>query len=211
MRLIRTLLIVLLVTPAAPALAHNVIASVYASGDAIEGEIGFSNGDMAPDALVEVFDDDGTKLGETRTGDDGFFTYVPTKKVAHVFRSNLGAGHVAEVRMEVDELPPIDGEEETAPATAAAPAFIGSSPETAPSADSEAVSATSFDLAAFQEEQRRMITEAVQKQVIPLRRDLAAYKEKADFQGVLGGIGYIFGLFGVGFYIAARRKLQKAA
>ena len=29
-----------------PALAHKVIASVYPAGRAIEGDIGFSNGDM---------------------------------------------------------------------------------------------------------------------------------------------------------------------
>ena len=41
----------------------------------------------------------------------------------------------------------------------------------------------------------------------PLRQELTAYKNKSDFQSVLGGIGYIFGLFGLGFYIAARRKM----
>ncbi|MEW5422866.1 cobalt ABC transporter permease [Amorphus sp. 3PC139-8] len=209
MRLLQAFVLLLMLVPAAPASAHNVIASVFTSGDAIEGEIGFSNGEMAPDALVEVFDEDGNKLGETRTGADGFFTYVPTKKVPHIFRSNLGAGHVAEVRMEVDELPPIDGEEGEAPASTSATASTGSTP-TAPSSDAGQMVAAGIDLAAFQEEQRRMITEAVQKQVIPLRRDLAAYKEKADLQGVLGGIGYILGLFGVGYYIAARRKLQRS-
>lgn len=206
MRRLALLLAALLLISPGPALAHKVIASVFASGDVIEGEIGFSNGDMAPDALVEVFDDAGNKLGETRTDADGFFTYKPTKRVPLVFRSNLGAGHVAEVKMGLDELPEIEGAAQ-ANATAPPPA-VGSAP-----VDDKAVVAgavSGLDLAAFQDEQRRMIVKAVQQQVIPLRRDIEAYKEKANLQGVLGGIGYIFGLFGVGYYVAARRKLAKA-
>lgn len=62
------------------------------SGDAIEGEIGLSNGAMAPDTLVEVFNDAGAKIGEARTDADGFFTFTPTEPVALVFRANLGRG-----------------------------------------------------------------------------------------------------------------------
>lgn len=53
MRSLRLALILLFLMPVHSALAHKVIASVYASGDVIEGEIGFSNGDMAPNELVE--------------------------------------------------------------------------------------------------------------------------------------------------------------
>ena len=47
---------------AGPAAAHKVIASAYPSGPEIEGEIGFSNGDMAKNATVEVLGPDGTRL-----------------------------------------------------------------------------------------------------------------------------------------------------
>ena len=57
---------------------------------------------------------------------------------------------------------------------------------------------------------RAMIAEAVRDEVKPLRREIAAYKEKNDLQAVLGGIGYIVGLFGIGFYLAARGKLRQA-
>ncbi|NIY97843.1 cobalt ABC transporter permease, partial [Salipiger sp. HF18] len=49
--------------------------------------------------------------------------------------------------------------------------------------------------------------EAVRDEVRPLRREIAAYREHNDLQSILGGIGYIVGLFGLGFYLAARRKL----
>jgi nickel transport protein len=51
---------------------------------------------------------------------------------------------------------------------------------------------------------------AVRLETKPLRKEIAAYKEKNDLQTILGGIGYIIGLFGIGFYIAARRERQKS-
>ncbi|WP_108683272.1 cobalt ABC transporter permease [Methyloceanibacter sp. wino2] len=201
MRSLRLALILLILMPVHSALAHKVIASVYASGDVIEGEIGFSNGDMAPNELVEVFDEDGNKLGETKTDEEGFFTFRPTKPVAHLFKSNLGSGHVATVRMEAEELPDIAGAEPVAADTATA---TETKTDSASSAQEGAADET------VTQAQLKLITKAVQKQIIPLRRDIDAYKEKNDIQNVLGGIGYIFGLFGLGFYIAARRKMTGA-
>lgn len=179
--------------------AHKVIASVYASGSVIEGEIGFSNGDMAADIAVVISDDAGNRLGETRTDGDGFFVFKPTKSVPHVFRANLGAGHVAETRLEGNDLPKIE-------ATPVAAGVISSAKAaTAPATPAGAPA----DRAAFSEEQRLLIAEAVRTEVRPLRREIAAYREKNDLQTILGGIGYIVGLFGLWFFIAARK--QRAA
>jgi nickel transport protein len=46
----------------------------------------------------------------------------------------------------------------------------------------------------------------VRDEVRPLRREITAYKEKNDLQTVLGGIGYIVGLFGLAFFLMARRE-----
>jgi len=188
-----------------PVYAHKVIASVFASGDTIEGEIGFSNGDMATDTLVEVFDGEGNKLGEATTDSDGFFTFKPAERVVHVFKANLGAGHVAEVRMELEDLPDI----------------AGAAPDEAPAGETETAHATedgatsqtgageAGGVVAALEENRELLREMIHREVTPLRREIAAYKEKNDLQTVLGGIGYIAGLFGLFFYLSARRKLAK--
>lgn len=178
-----------------PALAHKVIAGVFPSGDAIEGELGFSNGDMAAGTEVVVTGPDGAELGRTITDEDGFFLFVPTAPVAHTFRSDLGAGHVAEVTMPAEEVAGILG--------AAAPAIPEAEPPAvpAPAADAGA------SMAALAETRRRAIAEAVRNEIRPLRREIAAYREHNDLQTILGGIGYIVGLFGLGFYLAARRRL----
>lgn len=173
-----------------PALAHKVIAGVFPSGDAIEGEIGFSNGDMAVGLEVIVTAPDGTELGRTVTDEDGFFVFVPTQPVAHRFFGDLGAGHVAEVTMEAADVAGILGQD---------PVDVAPAPQS--------VASGAVSVASLSEEERQVIAKAVRDEIRPLRRELIAYREKNDLQGILGGIGYIFGLFGLGFYIAARRKL----
>jgi len=191
------LLMMILTSPAAH--AHKVIAAAFASGEIIEGEIGFSNGDMAAGARVEVFDLQGTKLGEALTDSDGVFSFTPTKAVPHVFRADLGAGHTAETVLGLDELPVLAGTGD-APITATAPATI------VPARDEPHPPTGAQELL---DAQRLMIAEMIRAELRPLRREIAAYKEKNDFQTILGGLGYIAGLFGLWFYFAARRR-QKA-
>lgn len=174
-----------------PALAHNVIAAVFPSGSAIEGEIGFSNGDMAVDQPVEVYGPDGTLLGTTRTDAEGFFLFTPTQPVAHSFRADMGAGHVADVTLEAEDVARILG---TAPA---APA---------PTADTDAPAAPPG--VGLSDADRAEIATMLRDELRPLRREIAAYREKNDLQTILGGLGYVLGLFGLGFYLAARRQLK---
>ncbi len=183
-------LILALCTAPLPALAHKVTAGVFASGDAIEGEIGFSNGTMATDTEVVVTDPNGVELGRATTDADGFFIYTPTTAVAHTFFADLGAGHVAEVTMPADDVAKIMGVAvQNTPAASPAPALDG------------------VTVASLSDEERQAIAAIVRDEIRPLRREIAAYREHNDLQTILGGIGYIFGLFGLGFYLAARRKL----
>ncbi|WP_161594641.1 cobalt ABC transporter permease [Marimonas lutisalis] len=183
--MIRVLALLLMLLPGA-VWAHKVIVSVYAAGDMIEGEIGLSSGAMAGDVVVEVFDADGTKLGETVTDADGFFTYRPEQAVALHFRADLGSGHVAQAVMPVEDLP--EG-------LRAAPA--GAVPVAAQTSAAAPVAAV--------DEAR--IAEIVRDELRPLRREIAAMKDETDLRDILGGLGFIAGLFGAGFYIAARRRM----
>jgi nickel transport protein len=184
------LITALILTPL-PALAHKVIAGVFPAGDAIEGELGFSNGDMATDQEVIVFGPDGAEIGRTKTDADGFFLFTPTQPIAHTFRADMGAGHVANVTMPAEEVAAILG-------------VPAGTPQPAAAAPANAAPATAASLS---DEERQAIATAVRDELRPLRREIAAYREKNDLQSILGGIGYIIGLFGFGFYLAARRKM----
>ncbi|MBL3585231.1 cobalt ABC transporter permease [Rhodovulum sulfidophilum] len=210
-----------------PALAHKVIAAVYADGALIEGEVGFSNGDMAADATVAVSDPQGNPLGETATDADGMFTFRPSVAVAHVFHADLGAGHVAEVTMSAEDVAAIlDSPAARAAAEAAAGTGVGTgagqaeaasdggNPSTFPldaASGTAAVGASAVPLVAapgLSDADKAAVAKIVRDEMRPLRREIAAYREKNDLQSILGGIGYIVGIFGLGFYVAARRRMK---
>jgi len=184
-----------------PALAHKVIIDVYTDDTTVEGEIGFSNGDMAADTVVDVFDGEGKRLGVTKTNTDGVFFYKPTKAVTHEFRANMGAGHIATYVLEKEDLPSalLEGTDSKKASDSS------EQQETTVKTMASEPSAVDVDNADL----KSMISREVSHAIRPLQKELAAYKEKNDLQSILGGIGYILGLFGVASYMLSRRRDKK--
>lgn len=202
----------------APAFAHKVVISAFAEGDIIEGEVGFSNGDMALNTAIEILDQEGNVIGNTTTDDEGIFQYRPTRAIPLTFRANLGQGHVAIYNMPVEELPEISGDDaprtenavsDMSKAGAVSGSFANIDKQVAVDSDQlskQVREAVKQEMAKAKSE----IASAIRKDIKPLRKEISSYKEKNDFQTILGGIGYIVGLFGFGFYIAARRERRAA-
>lgn len=187
-------MVLLLALLAAPAFAHNIVGGVYAIGDLIEGEVGFSDGEMGQAGVpVMITDAQGNKLGETVVEEEGLFSFQAQQRIDHHFKIDLGAGHVLNTMLSADELP------DSLPGGDQQPANATSTP-----AGNGNVALSGADAAALQQ----MIERSVSKQIVPLRKELQAYKEKAGLQDILGGIGYIFGLCGVGMWLR-QRKQQK--
>lgn len=185
----------LLVLGVGPAWAHKVVIAVYVEGNAIEGEVGFSSGDMAkPGTPVRILGPDGDVLGETVTDADGLFRFLPTARADHTFEADLGMGHVARTVLAADDLPESVGEK----------AVLAEVPASRPKPDG--VSSPVQGSIPDENRLRDVVGRAVSAQVRPLRQDLAQFKEEVRFRDVLGGIGYILGLFGIAAYMAARRK-----
>ena len=82
----------------------------------------------------------------------------------------------------------------------ATPAAATAAPDAAPAPTTASPGGAALDETA--------LARIVRDEMRPLRQEIAAYKEKNDLQTILGGIGYIAGLFGLGFYLAARRRLM---
>jgi hypothetical protein len=172
--------------------AHNVLGGVYAIGEDVEGEIGFSNGDMAAAGnVVFVRDASGAQITVVETDDEGFFAFTATQRIDHYIFSDLGSGHVFNYVLPADELPDSLGSIVTVKAV-------------------EAVLSDS-DLDPHSAQLKVMIEKAVAKQIRPLRKELNEFKEKASLQDMLGGIGYIFGLCGVGIWLAQRNQKNNGA
>lgn len=175
--------------------AHNVLGGVYAIGAEVEGEVGFSNGDMAPlGSSVVVRNAKGELLLNTLTDDEGFFTFVAPARIDLHIRVDLGAGHVYETVLAADELPESLAGSETSPL----PANSGQIEQAAKATASDMQAPNAQELSA-------LVEKAVAKQVKPLRQELNAYKEQASFRDALGGLGYIFGLCGLAMYLRQRK------
>lgn len=177
----------------ANALAHKVLASAYGDGRLIEGEIGFSNGDMAKAGTLVQVSVGGQKVGEAVIDDEGFFSWQAEVAADHLFFADLSAGHIADFMLPADELSGLPGSSGMTADKAAITAAV------------QAGAASGIAAAGLSEE----IRQAVARQIKPLRKEISALKEKRQFQDILGGIGYIFGLFGVGAWVAARQKEKK--
>ena len=192
----RELVTALLLALAAPAaLAHNVVLSAWSTGDVIEGEVGLSSGDLAaPGTVVRVLGPAGEELGTTTVDADGLFRFEPSAAVPHRFVADLGQGHVAAATLGVDELP--------VALAAAADAAPGTARAATPAATAATATAEAIDAAALE----TLVAAAVQRELAPLKRQLAAREREADLQAVIGGIGYICGIFGVLFFVYARRR-----
>jgi hypothetical protein len=147
----------------------------------------------APGTVVKVTDEQGNELASLETDDEGGFTYTATQRIDHLFYANLSSGHILELTLPADELPD-------------SLAAVGSVEVTVDKVAVPSVSTTS--IATDRQGLEQMIERAVAKQVVPLRKEIAAYKEKSSLQDIMGGIGYIFGLCGLGIWWR-QRQLDK--
>lgn len=163
---------------ATPALAHKLKVFAGSEGAAIVGTAYFAGGGKAQQADGRLLGPDGAVLAQFQTdGDGGFRLPVPLRQDYRI-HVDSGDGHVAETVVSAAEFP------------TSLPAG-GASPAAAPSA-----------LATIAADP---VEAAVARQILPLRMQIDAMEERARFSDIMGGIGTIFGLFGVGAWIAARR------
>ena len=176
----------------ASASAHNVVSGIYADGMTIEGEIGFSNGDMAQaGSTVKVYDAHDNLLAELTLAEGGLFSYQAKQVAKHIFKVNLSAGHVAEMVMEASELSPSAMAQSNAVAEVETDSGKGD---------------VTLGINVTVEQLESIVRSAVAQQIRPLQKELRAYKEKVMLRDIAGGLGFIFGLFGVAAWMASSRK-----
>ncbi|MBO4296659.1 MAG: hypothetical protein J5863_07870 [Desulfovibrio sp.] len=199
------------------ALAHRINIFAVVEADQIRVVCRFSKSSPARDCPVTVFDKrSNAKLAEARTSGEGvaLIPVTPAMKSApeglriHI---NAGEGHENDCFVEPAELALAD----SAPAgTMAAPA-PQAAPQTAPAQAAPAPQAAGQNagqpagqaLAGIsREELAKLIESSVERRVAPLRAMLAAEAERGPgMTEILGGIGWILGIFGTAALCLSRR------
>ncbi len=163
------------------AYAHKVNVFAFVEGEQLYVQGYFTDGKLAKNSQVVVYQADGQVLAEGVTNDEGEFTFGHHGEPGLRVVLNAGEGHQAEYTFAPEEL-------------------AGAALEP----DSGAVTSVS-DTAGLAPVVRRAVAEAVK----PLAREIAELKERRSFSDVIGGIGFIVGLLGVFAYYKARKSAPR--
>jgi len=174
------------------AFAHKVNIFAYVEEGKIYTESYFSDGKKCIESKIEVFDNQGNKLLEGLTDKEGAFSFeIPPGDGDLKLVLTASMGHRAEYIIQTDELGNIKG-------------LIEEKIEEPVSAVSPEVS--SFDLKEIQS----LIEDALDEKLKPIMREMREIKksqeDKISPTEIIGGIGYIVGIFGIVAYFLSRKK-----
>lgn len=179
------------------AFAHKVNMFAYSEGPDVFIEGYFSDGKKALNSVVTVFDTDDTELLQGTTDNDGQFTFPIPKTTDLRIVLNAGMGHQTEYVIRASEL---TGEDEL---MITQQNEITATGETSKEPDSKTIS-SSHDTVS-NTELNQVVERAVGQAIKPLMRSVSEMREERSLSTIVGGIGYIFGILGIVFYLKARK------
>ena len=181
--------------------AHRLSVFAWVEGDAAHVQGKFSGGKYVQGGDVSVFGPDGETLITGETDDQGAFSFTIPQKSDLKIVVSAGMGHQGDWTIRADEIAfaPAASKTETTPspgaeseAAAAAPSPSGMKTTTSPAVAPEILQAA--------------VERALEKKLAPVIRMLTENRQTVGATEIFGGIGYIFGLVGVGAYVASRRR-----
>jgi len=175
--------------------AHKVNIFTYVEGDKVYTESYFNDGKKCVDSKIEVFDNQGNILLEGLTDEEGMFSFeIPSEDVIDgdlkvVLTASMG--HRAEYIIRADELRDVAElieEKLEEPVTVLSPEV------------------SSFDL----KEIRSLIEDALDEKLKPIMGEMREIKKSQEDRisptEIIGGIGYIIGIFGIIAYFLSRKR-----
>lgn len=172
--------------------AHKVNIFAYVEGEKIYTESYFNDGKKCIDSKIEVFDNQGNKLLEGLTDKEGEFSFeVPSENGNLKIVLTASMGHRAEYSISADEIRGSVGlikEENEEPVSIVFP-------ET-----------SSVDLKEIQS----IIEDTLDEKLKPIMREIIEIKKSQEDRisptEIIGGIGYIIGIFGIAAYFLSRKR-----
>lgn len=185
---------------AVPIDAHNVNIFAWVDGDRVYTESKFSGGRKAKNATVEVYDNQGNKLLEGKTDENGEFAFTIPQKTSLKVVLVAGMGHRGEWTIPLDEIAPgmsqrpvLDMRAEIeSPQISESPQPM--KPPSGPSA----------------EEIQAVVEKVLDQKLRPLIKLMVESRKQGPLvSDIFGGIGYIAGLVGVAVYFNSRKKKKQ--
>lgn len=181
--------------------SHKLNTFAYREGNQIKGEAYFADGSPCIKCVVEVYNEKGDKIFQTITDEKGKYEFVLKERGLLKIKVNAGEGHIAQLELKGIKEPNIPS---TLPKTLEKKKGSEVSKKEVP--NSKKFQTTSN---INEEEMRKIIKEVVKEEMegmenllVEIRKDI----NKVQFQDVIGGIGYIFGIFGIIMILKAKYK-----
>lgn len=173
------------------AYAHKVSTYAYREGDKVSGECYFVDGSPCRNSKVEVYDLRGQKITETITDEKGRYSFTTKEKGELRIVIPAGEGHRAEYKLEgiAEKI-----EKKVAKETASA------------KTDNKS---TQPQATVNRDEIKRIIDEVMDVKLQGLRAeimDLRKQMDKVSLRDIIGGIGYIFGIWAVIMLIKRKKN-----
>lgn len=175
---------------AGPVMAHGLRLFAAFDGSEAAGSVYFVGGGVFPAAPVEVRDQQGAVVARLTADDEGRFSFRPPAPGLYQLSVDSGDGHRAEFALQVSVAETTSSP--ISPAAGSPDAPMPTEPADGPAEITPA--------------QEALLERAVARQLAPLRAEIAAYENKVRLHDILGGIGYILGIFGLLSLILARRR-----
>lgn len=176
--------------------AHKVNLFAYAEGNTVYTESYFADGTKVQNGTITVTDVAGKVLVTGKTDTKGLFSFPLPGRQTLTISVDASMGHQNSFVLKEEEIP----------AATAAPQAVATPQAPAPQPDSSpAVAQQSQEKAAPASADNQRIYEELRQ----IKRELALLHDdlsRPSVRDIMAGLGYIFGLFGVGALVAARRK-----
>jgi nickel transport protein len=185
------------------AYAHKVHVFATAEGSTISGCAYSSGGGPLKNTALQIRGPGGGRIGETRTDENGNFTFLARRRCDHELVVETVDGHRASFTVKADDLPvfAVSGGEGPLELEAGEAAALeeGSVPPHAGHSEGIREDCLSANI-------EKAAAGSASRQIRSLRRQLRQAEEKVRMRDVIGGIGYLVGITGIVFYILGRRK-----
>ncbi|MBE0479082.1 hypothetical protein IBX65_08225 [Candidatus Aerophobetes bacterium] len=180
--------VIFLITTANSVFAHRVNIFAYMENDTVYTESYFADGTKVKAGIIQVYDSSGEILLEGNTDDNGWFHFKLPKKDDLNIILLAGMGHQASYILSRNELL------ESMPAGKLQEEKIKDVPT------EQSLSLDTLKL-------KELIDASLDEKLRPVTRELIRMQQKRiSLTDVIGGIGYIFGITGILFYLLSKKR-----
>ena len=173
--------------------AHKVNVFVFVEGDQVFVEGYFTDGKKPKRSKVTVKDSSGRVVIEGETDGDGGYVFDIPKEDDFLVTLNAGQGHQAEYLLMKSDISGV---------------ALAENRDEGEDVDGDGVSTSVATAGVDAKELEVIVQRAVSQAVRPLARSLHEAQEEASFSDLVGGVGFIVGLFGVFMYFQARKTTK---